>query len=148
TVKVRNADGTSTATAGSPYTTPVHDSAGTYHQDVPASDLPAAGHYQWAATSTGTGAGVQFGDFDVFDPFEPAVLPMVDAFAALNINTVAAQQQYGPEIAAYVATIEGSLERMTGGPILNTAISERAEMTSGQTVLQVRQRPLVSVTSI
>src|SRR5262249_47728450 len=32
--------------------------------------------------------------------------------------------------------------------ILNPAISERAEMTSGQTVLLVRQRPLVSVTSI
>jgi len=37
---------------------------------------------------------------------------------------------------------------MTGGPIVNRSISERAELTSGYTVLQVRQRPLVSVTSI
>jgi len=146
TIKQFNADGTTTATAGSPYTTPINDSTGVYHQDVPASDLATAGHYQWAATSTGTGAGVAFGEFDVFDPFEQSVLPLSDAKDALNIPQ--STTTFDAEIAQYVATIESSLERMTGGPILNRTVSERAELQNGYTVLLVRQRPLVSVTSI
>jgi hypothetical protein len=147
-IKVRNADGTTTATAGSPYAAPTNDGTGLYHQDVPTSDLQVLGHYQYTWTATGTAAGVSFGDFDVFDPFEPALLPLQDAFDALNINTPAAQLASANEITQYVATIEGCLERMTGGPLLNTTIAERAELTGAYTVLQVRQRPLVSVTSI
>jgi hypothetical protein len=38
---------------------------------------------------------------------------------------------------------------MTGGPLVNRVITaERAEMLSNQTVILIRQRPLVSVTSI
>lgn len=145
-VRLRAADGTMAATAGSPYTTPVNDSVGAYHQDIPVSDLGTAGHYQWVNTATGTGAGIALGDFDVFDPFEIAVLPLADAKDALNIpqsNTTS-----DTEIAAYVGSIESCLERMTGGPLLNTTITERAVITGAYTVLQVRQRPLVSVTSI
>jgi hypothetical protein len=126
----------------------VNDSTGTYHQDVPTTDLTVIGHYQYTWTATGTGAGVSFGEFDVFDPFETAVLPLQDAFDALNISSAAAQQASANEIAAYVATIETSLKGMTGGPVVNRAITERAELTADYTVLQVRQRPLVSVTSI
>src|SRR5216684_1041155 len=111
-VKIANADGTTTNTAGSPYTTPVNDSTGLYHQDIPVSDLGTAGHYQWVNTSTGTGAGASFGEFDVFDPFEVSVLPLADAKDALNIaQTITTSDN---EIAQYVATIEGCLERMTG----------------------------------
>ncbi|HEY3883287.1 MAG TPA: hypothetical protein VGM12_32265, partial [Trebonia sp.] len=46
------------------------------------------------------------------------------------------------------ATIQGCLERMTGGPLTNRAVTERTEMQAYQTVIPVRQRPLVSVTSI
>lgn len=144
-VKLSQADGT-WLTAGT-YASPVNDSTGAYHQDVPATDLTAAGHYQYTWTATGTGAGVSFGDFDVFDPFETAVLPLQDAKDALNIpqsNTAS-----DSEIAAYIATIESNLERATGGPLVNRAIAnERTEMQSYQTVIPVRQRPLVSVTSI
>lgn len=143
-VKVQQADG-SQLTTGT-YASPVNDSTGQYHQDVPASDLTAAGHYQYAWTATGTGAGVSFGDFDVFDPFEIAVLPLQDAKDALNIPQ--SNTTYDSEIAQYVATIQSSMERMTGGPIVNRSITERAELTGQYTVLQVRQRPLVSVTSI
>jgi hypothetical protein len=52
------------------------------------------------------------------------------------------------EIQGYVATIGSCLERMTGGPLVNRAFTERTEMQAGQTVIPVRQRPLVSVTSI
>src|SRR5215469_2616856 len=142
-VKIAAADGTQTVTGT--YTTPAHDSTGTYHQDVPATDLTSAGHYQWVLTTT-TPASVSFGEFDVFDPFEQSVLPLADAKDALNIAQ--SITTYDTEIAQYVATIENSLERMTGGPVLNRSISERAELQDGYTVLLVRQRPLVSVTSI
>lgn len=145
-VKVAQADGTQLTTGT--YATPVNDSTGTYHQDVPVSDLAVTGHYQYAWTATGTGAGVSFGEFDVFDPFEVSVLPMQDAFDALNIRTAAAQQESASEIAQYVATITSCLEAMTGGPLVNRSITERAEMTAGQTAIVVRQRPLVSVTQI
>jgi len=143
-VKVRNADGT-TATTGT-YATPANDGPGLYHQDVPATDLTVLGHYQYAWTATGTGAGVSFGDFDVHDPFEVALLPLQDAKDALNIPQATTSSD--TEIQAYIATIESSLERMTGGPLVSTTFTERAELVAGYTCLLVRQRPLVSVTSI
>jgi len=144
-VKLFGADGTFTTTGT--YAAPANDGTGLYHQDIPVTDLAAAGHYQLTWTATGTGAGVSFGDFDVFDPFEPAVLPLQDGKDALNIPQ--ATTTYDSEIGAYIATIESSLERMTGGPLINRTITaERAEMMSNQTVILVRQRPLVSVTSV
>jgi hypothetical protein len=143
-VKVAAADGTM-ATTGT-YASPVNDSTGLYHQDIPTADLTAAGHYQYTWTATGTGAGVSFGDFDVFDPFETAVLPLQDAKDHLNIpqsNTAS-----DAEITSWIATIESALERYTGGPLVNRQVTERAEMVSNQTVILVRQRPLVSVVSI
>jgi hypothetical protein len=144
-VKTAQADGTQLTTGT--YATPVNDSTGAYHQDIPVTDLAAAGHYQYTWTSTGTGAGVSFGEFDVFDPFETSVLPLADGKDALNIpQTVTTSDS---EIMAYVATIRSCLERYTGGPLVNRTITgERAEMMAGQTVILVRHRPLVSVTSI
>jgi hypothetical protein len=143
-VKIAQADGTQLTTGT--YASPTNDSTGAYHQDIPVADLAVIGHYQFTWTSTGTGAGVSFGEFDVFDPFEQAVLPLGDAKDALNIpqsNTTS-----DSEIQGYIATIGTCLERMTGGPLVNRAFTERTEMQSAQTVIPVRQRPLVSVTSI
>ncbi len=142
-VKLAQADGTQTVTGT--YASPVNDGTGLYHQDVPAADLAAVGHYQYAWTSTGTGAGVSFGDFDVFDPFETAVLPLQDAKDALNIPQASTGSD--TEIQSYIATIESNLERATGGPIVNRTVTERSEI-MGWTVIPVRQRPLVSVVSI
>jgi len=143
-VKLANADGTTTVTGT--YTTPVNDSAGAYHQDVPAADLATAGHYQWVNTSTGPGAGAAWGDFDVFDPAETRVLSLPDAKTLLKIP--AATTTYDTEIDSWIATIESSLERMTGGPLINRQVTERVEVTSGYTCLAVRQRPLVSLVSV
>lgn len=143
-VKLAQADGTWLTTGT--YASPANDGTGLYHQDIPVTDLAAAGHYQYTWTATGTGAGVSFGDFDVFDPFETAVLPLQDAKDALNIpqsNTAS-----DSEIQGYIATIQSSLERATGGPLVNRSITERTEMMNYQTVIPVRQRPLVSVTQI
>ena len=126
------------------YSSPVNDSTGAYHQDIPVADLGQIGHYLFKWTSTGTGAGESVGDFDVFDPFEPAVLPLQDGKDALNIPQ--ATTTYDQEIAQYIATITQSLERMTGGPLVNRSITERCELDGTNTVLLVRQRPLVSVT--
>jgi hypothetical protein len=143
-VKLAQADGTQLVTGT--YAAPTLDSTGNYHQDIPAADLAQNGHYQYAWTATGTEAGVAFGDFDVFDPFETAVLPLSDAKDALNIPQSTTTSD--SEIQGYVATITSCLERMTGGPLVNRAVTERSEMQSWQTVIPVRQRPLVSVTSI
>ena len=144
-VKITNADGTTTTTGT--YASPTNDGTGLYHQDIPVTDLVSAGHYQFTWTGTGTGAGVSFGDFDVFDPFEPALLPLQDAKDMLNIPQTFTTSD--TELQAMIATIETSLEAYTGGPIINRTItSERAVLTGSYTVLQVRQRPLVSVTSI
>jgi hypothetical protein len=145
TVKLAQADGT-LATTGT-YASPVSDGTGLYHVDIPAADLAALGHYQYTWTSTGTGAGVSFGDFDVYDPFETAVLPLQDAKDQLNIPQAVTTSD--SEILSWIATIEASLRGMTGGPLVNRAITgERSEMSAAQTVIPVRQRPLVSVTSI
>lgn len=143
-VKVAAADGTSTTTGT--YASPANDGTGLYHQDIPATDLVANGHYQYTWTSTGTGAGVSRGEFDVFDPFETAVLPLQDAKDQLNIPQ--ATTTYDSEIQSYIDTIRTSLERFTGGPAVNKSITERVELTANQTVLVLRQRPVVSVTSI
>lgn len=143
-VKLAQADGTWLTTGT--YTSPALDSTGNYHYDIQVADLTATGHYQFTWTSTGPGSGVSFGEFDVFDPFEIAVLPLQDGKDALNIPQ--SVTTYDTEIQQYVATIQSNLERMTGGPVTNRSITERAELQDGYTVLLVRQRPLVSVTSI
>ena len=144
TVKLAQADGTQ-ATTGT-YPSPAHDGVGLYHVDIPAVDLTTIGHYQYAWVSTGTGAGVAPGDFDLYDPYEVAVLSLQDAKDSLNIPQASTGSD--AEIQAYIAAIESSLERATGGPLVNRTVTERSEMQSGQTVIPVRQRPLVSVTSI
>jgi hypothetical protein len=143
-VKLAQADGTWLTTGT--YAAPANDGTGLYHQDIPVTDLAATGHYQYAWTATGTGAGVSFGEFDVFDPFETSVLPLQDAKDELNIPQTTTSSD--SEIQSFIATIESNLERATGGPIVNRTVTERSEMMHGQTVIPVRQRPLVSVTSI
>jgi len=144
-VKLAQADGTQSTTGT--YASPTNDGTGLYHQDIPVTDLVAAGHYQYTWTATGTGAGVSFGEFDVFDALaETSVLPIQDAKDALNIPQ--ATTTFDTEIASYIATIRSSLERATGGPLVNRTITERSEMMQNQTVIPVRQRFLVSVTSI
>jgi len=144
-VKLAQADGTQAVTGT--YASPANDGTGLYHQDIPVTDLAATGHYQYTWTSTGAGAGVSFGEFDVFDALsETSVLPLQDAKDALNIPQATTTSD--TEIASYIATIRSSLEKATGGPLVNRTITERSEMMQNQTVIAVRRRPLVSVTSI
>jgi hypothetical protein len=128
------------------YSTPTSDGTGLFHQDVPTGDLSLLGHYAYKWVATGTGAGVSFSNFEVFDPLEVSVLSLQDAKDHLNIAQ--ATTTYDQEIASKVATIQASLEKMTGGPIITRTVTERVQVGSGYRTLCVRQRPLVSVTSI
>jgi hypothetical protein len=128
------------------YSSPTNDGTGLYHQDVPTADINQVGHYAYKWVATGTGAGVSFSTFDVFDPLDPSVLSLQDGKEHLNI--AAATTTYDAEIASKIATIQANLERMTGGPILNRSVTERVCVGAGWTALTVRKRPLVSVTSI
>jgi hypothetical protein len=128
------------------YASPSLDSTGNYHQDVPAADLSQLGHYQYKWVATGTGAGVSVGQFDVHDPFEVRALSLQDAKAMLNIP--AATTTHDGEIDEWIASIEAGLERFTGGPVISRSVTERCEALNGYRQFCVRQRPLVSVTSI
>lgn len=128
-----------------PYT-PTRDQLGTYHQDLPTSDLATAGHYQWKIVTTGTGAGVWYGDFDLFDPFDVAVLPLQDAKDMLNIAQ--SKTTFDAEIQVWIDTIGAGLEKLTGGPLVNRSISEYCKALRSYREIAVRYRPLVSVTSI
>lgn len=128
------------------YSSPTNDSTGLYHQDVPTADVALLGHYQYVWQSTGTGAGVSYGDFDVFDPFEIAVLPLQDAKDSLNIP--ASITTNDSHIQSMIDTIEALLEMLTGGPLLTRTIVERVQVTDYYTCLIVHKRPLVAVQSI
>jgi hypothetical protein len=141
TLTIRKPDATS-----QDYSSPALDSTGNYHQDVPVADLAQLGHYQYKWVATGTGAGVSVGSFDVYDPFEVRVLSLQDAKEMLNIP--ASKTADDAEIDGWIAAIEAGLEKRTGGPVISRAVTERSELLQGGTVIPVRQRPLVSVTSI
>ena len=128
------------------YSGPVADSTGQYHQDIPGADLAANGHYQFAVTAAGSVADPAVGSFDAFDPFEVRVMSLADAKDMLNIP--AANTTNDAELDGWIASIESGLERFTGGPVISRTVTERAEMQAYQTVIPVRQRPLVSVASI
>ncbi len=144
--------GTLTLTVSKPdastqaYAAPTNDGTGLYHQDIPTADINLLGHYAYKWVATGTGAGVSYSNFEVFDPLEVSVLSLQDAKDHLNIPQ--ANTTYDAELQSKIATIQANLEKMTGGPIVTRSITERVTCGYGWNELVVRQRPLVGVTSI
>lgn len=142
TLKVKKPDAASLT-----YAAPTKDSTGKYHQDIPADDLTLTGHYSFYWVTTGPAAGVSPpGDFDVYDPMEIAVLPLQDAKDALNI--VQTNTAYDVEILVMVASIESALERITGGPLITTAVTERVRVGQNYRTLRLQKRPVVTVSKI
>lgn len=129
-----------------PYGSPTNDGTGLYHQDVPATDLTQLGHYQYKWVSTGTGAGVAVGEFDVFDPFEPAILTLAEAKDALDIPTATTSRD--AEIQSLVDTITALVEDKLGGPAAPRTVTEFVKAGPGYRSITVRQRPVVAVVSI
>jgi hypothetical protein len=144
TLTIQKSDGTSTA--ASPYTVTTTTGQGLFYQDVATADITTVDHYQYKWVATGTGAGVSYGAFDVFDPFTVTVLPLQDAKDMLNIPQ--SNTSYDAEIQVWVDTIHASLEKLTGGPIINRSITEFVKVGHGYRSLTLRLRPVVSITSI
>jgi hypothetical protein len=69
-----------------------------------------------------------------------------DAKQALNIP--ATNTASDDEIQGMIDTIVSSLEKITGGPLLNRSITERVSVSPDYRTLSLRKGPLVSVTSI
>lgn len=130
------------------YTTPTNDGVGLYHLDFPHADVSTIGHYQWLwdATVSGFHALLPAGAFDVYDPLEVTVLSLSDAKDALNIPQATVTDD--EEIRLMIASIQAGLERMTGGPILTTQVTERADMDGQPWEIRLCKRPVVAVTSI
>jgi hypothetical protein len=128
------------------YASPTNDGTGLYHQDIPTADLTLNGHYSYKWVATGTGAGVSYSVFEVFDPLEVSVLSLQDAKDHLNIPQT--NTTYDSELQSKIATIQASLEKLTGGPIITRSVTERVSCPFRSGELAVRQRPMVAVTSI
>src|SRR5215468_9100198 len=145
TLTVHKPDGTSTA--GSPYT-PAHDGTGQYHVDLPTADTATVGAYPYTWTATVSSVvGVSTGNFDVFDPFEPATIALQDAKDMLNIPQSVTTND--AEISRMIATVKAIIEKAIGGPVITRQFTnERVKCGTGYRTLTVRYRPLVSVVSI
>lgn len=89
---------------------------------------------------------MSYGEFDVFDPFELRVISLQGAKDMLDIP--ATDTTSDAKLDRLIAAIESGLERFTGGPPVNRPFVERCELDGTLRVLLVRQRPLVSITSI
>lgn len=124
----------------------VRDALGTFHLDVPATDLAVVDRYRFKWVSTGPGAGVGLGSFDVFDPFEPSILTLADAKDHLNIP--AALTTHDTMIQVWLDTIDESVEQAIGGPVVTRSVTERVEASDAGRALLLRKRPVVAVTSV
>jgi hypothetical protein len=141
TLAVKKPDATTVS-----FNSPTNDSTGLYHQDLAASDLNQVGRYQYVWTATGAAPGVTFGGLDVFDPFEVAILSLQDAKAATNIPQ--AVTTYDDELMLMVASIEATIERLIGGPVITRTIVENTQAENDRQFIVLRQRPVVSITSV
>lgn len=142
TITVKKPDATTQV-----YSSLAHDGTGLYHQDIPPTDITQLGHYSYYVTAT-VGSFVAVlpsGSFEVFDPLEISVLPLQDGKDVLNIPQTTTT--YDAEIQSLIDTIGASIERMTGGPLVNRSITERVDISDSPWEIRVLKRPVVSITS-
>jgi len=123
------------------YSSPTHDGTGLYHQDIPATDLTQTGRYLYKWVSTGAAAGVADSAFDVYDPFDPAILSLADAKAQLNITSTANDDELRFFMDATTRIIEGFV-----GPVGRRSYTETVYPVLYR--FATRRRPLISVTSV
>lgn len=138
-LRVRKPDGTFLPD----YTTPVNDSTGKYHQDIPGADLATPGHYSYAWITTGTGAGAIPGVLDLDDLFGSQLLSLQDAKAYLGETGT----QQDDEIRAFAQVATEVVESIVG-PCTPQTFTEEVGTTGGSPVLLLSKRPVISITSI
>jgi hypothetical protein len=128
------------------YSSPTQDAVGTYHQDIPPADTTQLGRYVAVWSFTGVGVGATTNLFDVYDPYEMRVITLDDAkgYGQIPLTDTAIDN----ELQGFIDTADEQIQKIIGGPILNTSVTERVAVGQNFTSLAVRQRLLVSVTSI
>lgn len=157
TVQQRNIDGTYTLVDPGAITgtlqypdltttgfTPTKDSVGQYHADLAPATLSQTGAYRWKVVTTGTGAGVAFGSFAVYDPFAGEIVPLEDIKQQLNIATTTTDS----ELRDYITAASAVVDLMCGPVIPRTVTETLGRPYLGTWALVVSQAPIISVTSI
>lgn len=133
-------DGT-TATYDAPSTT----GTGLYYQDIPAADLPAVGRYRFTWTTTGTGAGVVPGSFDVYAADDLSIISLEDAKQQLTMP--ASSTVNDDELRFMVASATSVIERLAGAVVPRT-VTETVRQRGGCASLMLPTCPVLSVTSL
>ncbi len=115
---------------------------GLFYQDISATSLSQVGPYQWKVVSTGTGAGVVTGGFDVVDPFATELISVEDAkdYLRKSGSSTADDDQLERMIAAVTDAVEAYI-----GPVGRRTVTEIVYPASG--VLHPAG-PVLTVTSI
>lgn len=135
---VRAPDGTTVS-----YNAPTATGTGAYSQQIPAADLPDAGHYTYVWTTTGPGAGVIGGSIDVYDPADLSVISLEDAKQQLNMTVTSNDD----ELRFMVAATTRVIERLAGAVVPRTVI-EVVRQRGGCRSLMLTTCPVLSVTSL
>lgn len=129
----------STETFSAPSTT----GTGLFYQDISATSLSQVGPYQWKVVSTGTGAGVVTGGFDVVDPFATELISVEDAKDYLRKSGSSTADD--DQLERLVAAVTGVVESMIG-PVGRRTVTETVYPSSG--VLLLSTTPVLSLTSV
>jgi hypothetical protein len=121
--------------------TPVLDTVGKYHVDIPGLDLNVLGLYRWAWYTTGTAAGVtpRAGIINVVDPFAPAHISYEDAKARLNLTSA-----YDAEVQAMIDSAIAEQEQRVGA-VAPRQVTDTVTAYGGR--LWLPTRPVLSVAS-
>jgi hypothetical protein len=97
------------------YAAPTNDGTGLYHQDIAAADLSQLGHYTYKWATTGVGAGVAEGAFDVFDTYPVAntytTLPELKLAMSIPPTDTADDEDLQDAILAASRAVEGDCGR-------------------------------------
>lgn len=129
--------------------TPTHDGSagsGLYHQTIPTTDLTQLGDYRWKLVVTGAGAGVGYGSFEVFDPFEATLINLADARTQLQIDPD--DRTDDDLIQEWVAGITAVVEQYKHEIIVPRTVTEELPLDFGRRLFRVYSAPVISLISV
>jgi hypothetical protein len=123
-------------------TTPTNPSVGVYQYDYLTTQV---GRHTVRWVATGTNASAYTDSFDVRPAQPDYIISLADAKAQENIDSTVADEELRPFVEATTAIVE----RETGKTIVRRPVTnELHQLSYGKTSLFLRQRPVISVTSI
>jgi len=130
-----------------------HDGAGgsgLYHQVIPVADTVPLGDYKWKLVVTGSGAGVAYGSFEMFDPFESTLINLADARTQLQYDP--ADHSDDGLLQEWVTAITVAVEQYKHETIVPRTLTDEIEISCGGWSARQRFRvwsaPVISLTSV